>query len=202
MHSGIGRHLPSASGKCRRHREPATAAPMTASVATLPQRTIPGSRFSACRPPARLWLIGAIVWGLAMAGCFALSVHLVGRSGGSNASLLALIYGVGGTIAWLIALPFIRFASHARQRETRLAAWFLFLGMATIAVTAGLFALQYRIFYAQWHAPFPARVWFLQQIFTTASALYQFAVLGLRHFLPFAFILLFAVSLSMSRRSR
>ncbi|UJW76865.1 hypothetical protein IM739_13750 [Rhizobium sp. SL42] len=194
--------MPSAPGESREYREPGTAVLAPVSAATLPQGTIPASRLSACLPPAKLCLFGAIVWGLAMAGCFALSVHLIGRAGGSNPPLLALVYGCGGALAWLIALPFIRFASHGRLRETRLAAWFLFLGMGTIAVTAGLFALQYRLFYAQWHAPFPSRVWFLQQIFTTASALYQFAVLGLRHFLPFAFVLLFAVSLLMSRRSR
>ncbi|WP_230171740.1 hypothetical protein [Rhizobium sp. CECT 9324] len=175
---------------------------MTTSAATFSRGSRPVSRFSASRPPATLWFFGAIAWGLAMAGCFTLSVHLLGRSGGSHQPLLAFIYGAGGALAWLTALPIIRVAAFGRQSETVLAAWFLFLGMGTIAVTAGLFALQYRIFYAQWHAPFLSRVWFLQQIFTSASALYQFAVLGLRHFLPFAFLLLFVVSLAMSRRNR
>lgn len=56
--------------------------------------------------------------------------------------------------------------------------------------------------------PFGTVIWFFQFAFTSASAVYQFAVLGVRHYLPFGLILLIAASilsmpqpLRLSRRS-
>lgn len=153
-------------------------------------------------PALRLWLGGALAWGLAMAASLMLSLHLFGRANGSHDLELTVLYASGGLIGWLMALPVIRLTSQHRPSQTVFAAWLLILGLATIGATAGLFALQYRVFYAHWHAPFPSRIWVYQQIFTTASALYQFAVLGIRHFLPAAFVALLVISLSMARRNR
>ena len=49
-------------------------------------------------------------------------------------------------------------------------------------MTAFLFAMDYRLFYSRWHAPFGTIVWAFQFVFTSASAVYQFAVLGMRLF--------------------
>lgn len=153
-------------------------------------------------PPTIFWVLGSLGWGGAIATSFLLSTHVFGRATGSYDLALAAIYAGGGFLGWLVALPLIHILTHGRQPQTILAGWLLFLGIVTIGATAGLYALQYRYFYAHWHAPFPSRIWVYQLVYTTAVALYQFAVLGLRHLLPAGLAMLLAVSVVMARRSR
>ena len=47
--------------------------------------------------------------------------------------------------------------------------------------------MDYRLFYARWHAPFGTRTWVYQFTFTSASAVYQFIVMGIRLYLPLGF---------------
>lgn len=153
-------------------------------------------------PSVLLWMGGSLAWALAMAASFQLSVHLFGRATSSHDLALTLIYAAGGLIGWLIALPLIHLVEKRGGPQTVLAAWLLLLGVVTVGAISGIYALQYRTFYAHWHAPFPSRIWVYQQIFTTASALYQFAVLGLRHLLPTGLAMLLVLSMVMARRSR
>ena len=138
-------------------------------------------------PKVLLWLGGALGWGVAMSLSFLASLYIIGRPTGSHDSVLLLLYFTGAVLGWLVALPLIWHVPGHRPTETKFAAGFLLLGVATIGATAGLFALEYRLFYAQWHAPFLSRIWMFQFVFTSASAVYQFAVLGLPHYLPFGF---------------
>ncbi len=153
-------------------------------------------------PSVGVWFFGSLGWGLAMAASFLLSIHVFGRATGSHDLGLTAVYAGGGLLGWIVALPLIHILTKGRQPQTVLAGWLALLGIVTIGATAGVYALQYRSFYAHWHAPFPSRVWVYQLIFTTAAALYQFAVLGLRHLLPAGFALLIALSILMARRSR
>ncbi|AOG10681.1 MULTISPECIES: hypothetical protein [Rhizobium/Agrobacterium group] len=153
-------------------------------------------------PSVQLWMGGSLAWALAMAASFQLSVHLFGRATSSHDLALTLIYAAGGLLGWLIALPLIHLVEKRGGPQTALAAWLLLLGVVTVGAISGIYALQYRSFYAHWHAPFPSRIWVYQQIFTTASALYQFAVLGLRHLLPAGLAMLLVLSMVMARRSR
>ncbi|QGG90729.1 hypothetical protein GH983_09735 [Agrobacterium sp. MA01] len=153
-------------------------------------------------PSVQLWMGGSLAWALAMAASFQLSVHFFGRATSSHDLALTLIYAAGGLIGWLVALPLIHVVEKRGGQQTVLAAWLLLLGVVTVGAISGIYALQYRSFYAHWHAPFPSRIWVYQQIFTTASALYQFAVLGLRHLLPAGLAMLLVLSMVMARRSR
>jgi hypothetical protein len=153
-------------------------------------------------PPVRFWFLGACGWALAMATSFLLSLHVVGRATGSHDLPLAAIYAGGGLLGWLTAVPLIHILTDRRQPQIVLAGWLFMLGVITVGATAGLYALQYRYFYAHWHAPFASRIWVYQLIYTTAVALYQFAVLGVRHLLPVGFAMLIVVSVVMARRSR
>ncbi|EKF59707.1 hypothetical protein QWE_10802 [Agrobacterium albertimagni AOL15] len=153
-------------------------------------------------PSVLLWMGGSLAWGLAMATSFQLSVHLFGRATSSHDLALTAIYAAGGIIGWLAALPLIHRIRKRGGPETALAAWLLLLGIVTVGAIAGIYALQYRTFYAHWHAPFLSRIWVYQQIFTTASALYQFAVLGMRHLMPAGLAMLLVLSMVMARRSR
>lgn len=153
-------------------------------------------------PSVQLWMGGSLAWALAMAASFQLSVHFFGRATSSHDLALTLIYAAGGLLGWLVALPLIHVVEKRGGPQTVLAAWLLLLGVVTVGAISGIYALQYRSFYAHWHAPFPSRIWVYQQIFTTASALYQFAVLGLRHLLPAGLAMLLVLSMVMARRSR
>lgn len=160
------------------------------------------ARLAASRPPLGEWLIGAVLWGLLIALSVTFSAYGLHRLPGTHRAIVLGLYFTGAALGWIAALPLVRFASLARPPETRFAAAFLFLGAGTAALTALLFALHYRQFYAQWHQPFGTVIWFFQFAFTSASAVYQFAVLGIRHYLPFGLILLIGASILHARRSR
>ena len=76
---------------------------------------------------------------------------------------------------------------------------FLALSLSTLGTTALLFALDYRSYYASWHEEFGTITWAYQFVFTVAGAIVQFAVLGVRMFLPLGFAALFIVSLWFAR---
>lgn len=110
------------------------------------------------------------------------------------------IFAAGG----LLALPAAFIAAYLVTRYHRLktqafAAFFVSLTIMTIGATGMIFALVYRSYYAAWHAETFSYVWFLQLAFTTASALYQFATVGLRLYFPLGFVGLFLLSLWFAR---
>lgn len=150
----------------------------------------------------RLWLAGAACWALALFICLVAGLARGGRLGEAHFGALSLVFLGGGLLAWLAGLPIIAALGRGRPAETRFAAALLVLSSLSLAAPAAIFALQYRLFYAQWHAPFGTRIWILQFVFTSASALYQFAVLGTRLMLPAAPLAIFAASLYLARRMR
>jgi hypothetical protein len=145
---------------------------------------------------------GALVWGLAMALSGMAGLYLRNGLNIDHLWQIAALFFAGGVTAWFPALILARFLSFNTPLQTRFSACFLFLSLTTFAMTALIFALQYRIFYSQWHAPLLTRIWILQQIFTTAAAIYQFAVLGLRLYLPLGVIVLIGTSFALARRMR
>jgi len=159
-------------------------------------------RLSASVPSLTQWTLGALAWGAAMASSCLLSITILRWTPYAHERQLLLLFFVGGVLAWLIALPLVRFFSLGRPAETRLAAALLFLSAGTVGMTAYLFAVQYRAFYAQWHAPFGTKIWAYQYAYTTASAFYQFAILGLRFYFPLGLLLVVAASILLARRSR
>ena len=149
---------------------------------------------------ARL-LAGGLCWGVMMALSALFSLYVGNGLRTEHAVALTLLYFIGGLLAWAPALAAAGFcAPRRRPTETRFAAYFLALAIGTLSVTAFLFALDYRDFYARWHAPFGSAVWMFQFAFTSASAGYQFAILGSRLFLPLGLPFLLATSLYLARR--
>ncbi|WP_200875502.1 hypothetical protein [Nitratireductor basaltis] len=110
--------------------------------------------------------------------------------------VVVVIFSAGGLVAlpaacagaWLVL-------RRGSSKSQQFAAFFVCLTVMTIGTTSLIFALVYRSYYAAWHADTFSYVWFLQLIFTTASALYQFATTGLRCYFPWGFVGLFAFSL-------
>ncbi len=97
---------------------------------------------------------------------------------------LLIFFGalIGGAVGWLVAIWLSAHRLPAKRFATSLVSILLF----TVGTTALIFALQYRIYYSQWHMPVFSIGWFFQLLFTGLSALYLFAVQGLRILLPLA----------------
>lgn len=145
---------------------------------------------------------GSICWGAAMSASALATLYLRNGLLTSHLTALTLVYFFGGMLAWPIGVPLARqFAGH-RPPSARFAVFFLVLLLGTATMTAFLFAMDYRWFYARWHASFGSLVWVFQLLFTGASAVYQFAVLGLSLFLPFGLLCLTVVSAYLARQMR
>ena len=115
---------------------------------------------------------------------------------------VSLLYVFGGALAFPVGLFAARLVSLGRRWEVAFAAAFVCLAAATVGLTSGLFALQYRSYYAEWHAPAFTLTWGFQLVFTALVALYQFVVLGIRLYFPLGFVALFAASVWFVRQQR
>lgn len=144
--------------------------------------------------------LGALLWGFAMAASAFANLH--DWETPSRIRFVVLLYALGGVIAFPLALTAARLVTRGRHWETALAAAFVCLLGATLAFTGGLFALQYRSYYAEWHAPAFTLTWAFEFAFTMLTALYQFAVLGVRLYFPLGFAALVAASIWFARQRR
>ena len=159
-------------------------------------------RLAKAMPTARQALLGALLWSLGTGVSSMAGLYLRNGMETDSSWKIALLFAAGGLLAWIPALVTARMTSFGKPAQTRFCACFLFLGLTTLACTALLFAVEYRLHYVQWHAPFPSRIWFFQMVFTTAVASYQFAVLGLRLYFPLGLMFLITASFTMARRMR
>ena len=143
-----------------------------------------------------------LLWGIAMGASALLVLALENWETPQKIRTVTALFVLGGAAGFPLGLVLARFLSYRRRREAAFATAFLSLAVATAAMTAGFFALQYREYYAEWHADPFTRIWFLQFAHTFAAALYQFAVLGLRLFFPLGFAALLVASFWFARRAR
>jgi hypothetical protein len=147
----------------------------------------------------RVHLPLAPLWGAMMAASAWTALWLHGRSAMGQWSMILALFFAGGLLAFPVSVFLSRLLSSGRRAETRFAGTLLCLTLLTIGATAVLFALQYRLFYARWHAPFGTRIWLYQFTFTSAGALYQFIVMGVRLYLPVGVAALLAMSVWLVR---
>lgn len=159
-------------------------------------------RLRAAWPPYPDLIAGALLWGMQMLASAMLGLYLRNGLQTSRLAEVAVLYFAGGLLAWPFALPVARFLAYNKLPEARFAAFFVTLTAVTILMTAFLFAMEYRIFYSRWHAPFGSVIWAFQFVFTGASAVYQFLVIGLRLFLPLGLVCLVASSHHLAKRMR
>jgi len=153
-------------------------------------------------PPLLPLLAGALGWGILMALSMLLSLYLRNRFVTVHVEDLTIIYFAGGLFAWPFIIPAVRLVARTGGIETRFAACFVLLALGTIAMTAFLFALDYRHFYAQWHEPLLTWMGLKQFVGTSASAVYQFAVMGVGLYLPVGLPVLAGVSLWLAKAMR
>ncbi len=159
-------------------------------------------RFRQALPSLRVTLIGAALWACAAAASAA--VNLLTAVWGSPDKILAVValYAAGSAVAFPLAYACARLIASNGGRETRFAAAFLCFTAVTIAITAAVYALDYRQYYAHWHASAFSFTWLLQFVFTTLGALFQFSVTGVRLYFPVGFFALLAVSFWFARHRR
>ena len=137
-----------------------------------------------------------------MAASATLSLLLAEWQTASSIRFVALVFGLGGLFAFPIALVGLRVLVPRRPPTRVFAATVLGLAVTTIGTTALLFALIYRSYYAQWHGAVFSTEWFFEFAFTSAGAIYQFAVIGTRHFLPIGLPALLLASLWRAKMAR
>jgi hypothetical protein len=136
---------------------------------------------------------GSLIWALLMGAAAWLSFILSGWQNVEQVTFVAAFFVTGGFLAFAPAIWIGRFLSRGRT-DVGFAASLLALAILTVGITALLTALQYRQYYSTWHDhPFTIR-WCFEFVFTTAAAIYQFLVLGLRAYFPCGFVALIAAS--------
>lgn len=168
----------------------------------MPEKRRVKARLTHALPPLHHALGGAVLWALATAASALLGLFCGGWQTPHRIGGIVLLFAAGGALAFPVALFAARLLVPQRRAEAAFAAAFVSLVAATLGLTGGLYALQYRLYYAQWHAPAFTKLWAIEFAFTSAAALYQFAVLGVRLYFPGGFIVLFAASLWFARRAR
>jgi hypothetical protein len=153
-------------------------------------------------PPLATTLAGSVCWALVMAASAVVTLWSQGWQTPEKYLAVVLLFAVGAALAFPVGLTAARFIAIDRSAETAFAAAFLGFALATVGITAALFALDYRQYYATWHDNFLTIRWVFELVFTTLGALVQFAVLGLRLYFPVGFIALFVAGIWFVRSSR
>ena len=164
-----------------------------------------GRAIAAIRAAAPTWpvaLAGSAAWACLMAASAAGGVSLSGWQTTAKITEVTLVFAVGGFLAFPLGLIAAGLLSHNARPEPRFAAAFLALAFATIVLTAGVYAMQYRFYYARWHADAFTPTWMLQFLVTTMVAYLQFAVSGVRLYFPIGFLSLFIAAAWFARRPR
>lgn len=123
----------------------------------------------------------AIVFGLGLAAITALSLNYrFGWGQTAQIGTLAAIFGFGGALALGISAAIVWWLLPNARPGVRTAMIAVLTLVGALALTGGMLALGYRSYYGQWHAAPFSRLWMWQQFFTTAAAVYQYAVIGPR----------------------
>ena len=120
---------------------------------------------------------GAIVMISALAGIWLRNGLIV-----ANPFAIASVFFYGGALAFGPAFWLSRLCFGRQGKILRFISGALIVGLATHTATSAIFALQYRVFYAHWHADFPSIVWFFQLGFTSAGAVFTFTVGSLHYY--------------------
>lgn len=151
-------------------------------------------------PSPSLVIFGSAVWGIVVAITAMAGMWM--RNGMISANLLAIasVYFYGGSLAFGPGLWLGEFLFGRRGKALRFVGGTLVIAIAVHAATSGIFALQYRVFYAHWHNAFPSVVWFFQLGFTTVGGVFTFTVGSLAYYWPFSCLAFLAFGLWFARR--
>lgn len=159
-----------------------------------------GCRIAQSVPSPSVVLFGSAIWGILMA--LGAVFGLYWRDGMMLISRLAVVslFFYGPAVGFAPGLWLAEFLCGRAGKVVRFIVGTVILTLATHTATATIFALQYRAFYAHWHADFPSITWCFQFAFTSASAVYQFTVDSFYVYFPVAPLLFLALGIWFARR--
>jgi hypothetical protein len=145
-------------------------------------------RIKAALPPPSWILFGSALWGGLMGTAVIVAIwRLNGLATLSPLAIFSLFF-YGGALGFGPGLTLANLIAGRRGRTARFLLGSIVMLVVTHTATAVLYALQYRMFYAHWHADFPSLVWFFQLGFTSAGAAYVYLTDARLWFWPFPFL--------------
>ncbi len=154
------------------------------------------ARTRAALPPLPAAAMFSLLWGALLAASAILWLFFHGWRAVELIFPVAAVFFIGGLLSWLPARLLSRLVAPEANSGRRIAADLLFHATAAAGLTAVIFALAFRFYYAQWHGDLFSVFWIYNFVFTILAAIYQFLVLGLRMMAPG---LAFALALYIAR---
>ncbi|MEM0898344.1 MAG: hypothetical protein AAGI92_00140 [Pseudomonadota bacterium] len=157
------------------------------------------AQFAAAKLPWQFSAIGSVIWAFLIGATTYIDArYFSGYALQRQLELIALFFALGAAISFPLALFIARFLRKT-PGKLRFIIIASSIAVCTLLATAIVLALEFRGYFVQWHAPFGTRLWLWQQFFTTAGAVYQYLVIGIRLYFPLGLIALFVVSLWANR---
>lgn len=152
-------------------------------------------------PDATTVLLGSTLWGVLFGTACVASIYLRNQLIVLPLLPLVMLFYCGAAVGFAPGLMLAEILSGKAGRPTRFVIGTVILGLSTHTAIAAVFALQYRVYYAHWHASFPSVVWAYQFTFTSLGAAYQFTVDSLYIYQPLVFVLVPAAGIWFARRA-
>jgi hypothetical protein len=153
-------------------------------------------------PSPSMVVFGSAGWGLIMTISALIGIWLRNGLIVANPFAIASVFFYGGALAFAPAVWLARLAFARCGWILRFLGGAFIVALATHTATSAIFALQYRVFYAHWHASFPSIVWFFQLGFTSAGAVFTFTVGSLHYYYwPASCLAFLGFGLWFARRS-
>lgn len=137
---------------------------------------------SGALPSPSLVVFGSAGWGAIMMISALIGIWLRNGLIVANPFAIASVFFYGGALAFAPAFWLSRLVFGRHGRILRFVGGAFIIALATHTAASAIFALQYRVFYAHWHANFPSIVWFFQLGFTSAGAVFTFTVGSLHYY--------------------
>jgi hypothetical protein len=168
--------------------------------AHLPQVSGVNRSIASALPSLRIAVLGSILWCAAITICVWFNARLMSWGSDAQRVEVILIVAGGALIAFIPGVTLARLVARHRSQSQFMAALLLGLALSTIGLTTLTYLFQFRSYFAIWHDNVGEHDWYWQQFFTTASAFYQFAVLGTRLYLPLGPLALIAAAYVLSTK--
>ncbi len=153
-------------------------------------------------PSLQTTLIGGALWGCTMSVTAAANLLRDGWETNSKIAFIALLFGAGAALAFPLACWLAAYIAGRKHWEARISAALICFSLVTIGVTSALYALDYRQYYAHWHAETFSITWIYELVFTAAVSLLRFAVTGVRLYFPIGFVALTIATVWFARHPR
>ncbi|MFZ2101468.1 MAG: hypothetical protein WAU86_12980 [Oricola sp.] len=145
---------------------------------------------------------GAVVWGCMMVASALVSLLLQqDRVLDRHVALILAFYFAGAFLAYVPVRLIVSWANRRLPASLRFLFALIMLAGGTLAGTAFVLALDYRAYYAAWHASAFSRIWFYQQFYTLLGSTFQYLVIGTRLYWPLGVLFLIVASWRLGRKA-